>query len=77
MADDKTLPGGRDRTRINVKQDHELHDWSRKFGVTPEQLKKAVASVGDRADVVQERKPPRRADASAGGAQTKKRSGER
>jgi hypothetical protein len=27
---------------------YELRDWSKKFGVAPEELKKAVAEVGDR-----------------------------
>lgn len=46
MADNLESRGGRDRTRIDVHQDHELRDWSKKFGVTPEQLKQAVAAVG-------------------------------
>lgn len=46
MADDKTLSGGQDRTRINVHEDYELRDWSRKFGVSPDELKAAVKAVG-------------------------------
>ena len=46
MADDKTLSGGQDRTRINVNEDYELRDWSKKFGVTPEELREAVEAVG-------------------------------
>lgn len=46
MADDKTLSGGQDRTRINVHEDYELRDWSKKFGVTPEELREAVKAVG-------------------------------
>jgi hypothetical protein len=53
MSDDKGQSQGQDRQRINVNQDYELRDWSRKFGVTPEQLKRAVAKVGDRADDVE------------------------
>jgi hypothetical protein len=53
MADDKTKPGGQDRTRINVHEDYELRDWSKKFGVTPEQLKVAVKAVGTNADAVE------------------------
>ena len=47
MADDKSKPGGQDRTRINVNEDYELRDWSKKFGVSPEELKEAVAKVGN------------------------------
>jgi hypothetical protein len=53
MSDNLKQTGGQDRQRINVNEDYELRDWSKKFGVTPEELKKAVASVGDRADQVQ------------------------
>lgn len=53
MADDKTQPGGQDRTRINVNEDYELRDWSKKFGVTPEELKAAVEKVGSSAEAVE------------------------
>jgi hypothetical protein len=53
MSDDTRNSGGQDRKRINVNQDHELRDWSKKFGVTPDELKKAVSSVGDRAEAVE------------------------
>lgn len=53
MPDDKTKSGGQDRARINVNEDYELRDWSRKYGVTPEELKKAVAKVGDRQEDVE------------------------
>jgi hypothetical protein len=46
MADSKQHPGSPDRDRINVNEDYELRDWSRKFGVTPEELKNAVKAVG-------------------------------
>ncbi len=52
MSDDKTRSGGQDRQRINLHEDYELRDWSTRFGVTPEQLREAVARVGDRADDV-------------------------
>jgi Protein of unknown function (DUF3606) len=53
MADDKTNSGGQDRTRINLSQDYEVRDWSKKFGVTPEQLKAAVKAVGSNAKEVE------------------------
>jgi hypothetical protein len=53
MSDDKSNSQGQDRQRINVNQDYELRDWSKKFGVTPEELKRAVAKVGDRASDVE------------------------
>jgi hypothetical protein len=54
MSDSTKSPGGQDRRRINVHQDYELRDWSKKFGVTPDELKKAVEAVGDQADKVEE-----------------------
>ena len=54
MSDNTQSTGGQDRKRINVHQDYELRDWARKFGVTPEELKRAVESVGDRAEEVQQ-----------------------
>ena len=54
MADDKGKSGGQDRTRIDVNQDYELRDWSRKFGVTPDELKAAVRTVGTSADAVEQ-----------------------
>lgn len=65
MSDDKSNRGGQDRKSIDVNQDYELRDWSKKFGCTPDELKKAVAEVGNNADKVQERprdrKPAKRA----------------
>jgi hypothetical protein len=46
MADDKSKTGKPDRDRINTSEAYELADWSRKFGVSPEELKAAVARVG-------------------------------
>jgi len=54
MSDDKTKTGGQDRQRINVNENHELRDWAAKFGVTTQQLKDAVAQVGDRAAEVEQ-----------------------
>jgi hypothetical protein len=53
MSDDKTKSSGQDRKRINVNEDYELRDWSKKFGVTPGRLMEAVAAVGDRAEKVE------------------------
>ncbi len=53
MADDRTQRSGQDRSRINVNQDYEVRDWAKKFGVSPDALKKAVQAVGDRADQVE------------------------
>jgi hypothetical protein len=54
MADDKSNSGRQDRQRINVNEDYEVNDWSRKFGVTAAELKRAVATVGTSADDVEQ-----------------------
>jgi Protein of unknown function (DUF3606) len=46
MADDRSKAGPADRERINIQERYELEYWSRKFGVTPDQLKEAVAKAG-------------------------------
>jgi hypothetical protein len=54
MADDKSKAGGQDRTRINLNQDYEVRDWAKSLGVTEDELRKAVAAVGNQADKVRE-----------------------
>jgi hypothetical protein len=53
MADDLSKRGSRDRDRINVNEDWEVRDWAQKFNVSEDELRQAVARVGDRADAVQ------------------------
>jgi hypothetical protein len=52
MPDDKSKGGKQDRDRINMREEYELRDWSKKFGVSKEELKKAVESVGNSAEAV-------------------------
>ncbi len=54
MADDPKKTGAADRSRINVNEEYELRDWSKKFGVTPARLKEAVNTVGVSARKVEE-----------------------
>jgi hypothetical protein len=54
MADDTSKNGKGDRDRINVHEDYELRDWSEKFGVSPDELRSAVAKVGPMAKDVQQ-----------------------
>jgi hypothetical protein len=51
MATHKTKLAA-DRRRIDVHEAYELGYWSRKFGVTREELANAVQRVGTRADDV-------------------------
>jgi hypothetical protein len=51
MSDDKTKTAA-DRRRIDVSEDYECRYWSERFGVSPDELKRAVGRVGDMADDV-------------------------
>ena len=51
--DNKTKVGTPDRELINVNEDYELQYWSEKFGITRDELKKAVAAVGTSVKKVQ------------------------
>jgi hypothetical protein len=51
--DDKKKTGSPDRDRINVNEDYELQDWSKKFGVSKDELKAAVKAVGTQAKDVE------------------------
>ena len=51
--DNKKKTGSPDRDRINVNEKYELQDWSKKLGVSQDDLKKAVAAVGTSAKDVE------------------------
>jgi hypothetical protein len=51
MSDDRSKTVA-DRKRINIHEDHELRSWSKKFGVSPNELKRAMSKVGVMADDV-------------------------
>lgn len=51
MSDDKTKVAA-DRKRINVNEDYECRYWSEKFGVSADELKRAVETAGPMADDV-------------------------
>jgi hypothetical protein len=52
MSDDLKNKGPQDRARINLHEEHEVRYWTKKFGVTEDELKKAVASAGVSAEAV-------------------------
>jgi hypothetical protein len=49
VPDNKSNSGGQDRKLISLTEDYEVRDWSKKFGVTPDELRKAVEAVGNEA----------------------------
>ena len=54
MADDTTLRNRIDRARINVSQEHEVRYWARELGCSAEELRAAVAAIGNSVDKVRE-----------------------
>ena len=53
MAENHTNADLQGEERIDINQDSELSAWSKKFDATPEQLKEAVAAVGNLASDVE------------------------
>lgn len=53
MADDKTLRGPQDSSRIALGEDYEVAYWTKKFGVSQDKLAEAVKAVGNGADAVE------------------------
>jgi len=51
MSDDPSKTG-QDRRLISLAQDHEVREWCQSLGCTEEQLRRAVAAVGDSAQAV-------------------------
>lgn len=54
MSDNLENRNGQDRRRINIHEDYELRDWSKKLGVSKDELKEAVKAVGSDAKKVQD-----------------------
>jgi hypothetical protein len=46
IADDRSIRGAADRTRINMQEDFEVRYWTQKWNVSREQLADAVSEVG-------------------------------
>ena len=51
--DSTTNRGEPDRSRISLSQQHEVTYWTKRFGVSREQLEAAVNAVGNSADAVE------------------------
>jgi len=43
---DNIKKGKQDDIKINIKQDHEVQYWSRKWGISPLQLESAIKAAG-------------------------------
>lgn len=49
MGDNKKKTGEPDRSLINTSEKYEMEYWTKKFGVSPQQLTGAVRAVGSNA----------------------------
>jgi hypothetical protein len=47
MSDDKTMVGGRDRSRVAGDQDYELDDFARKHGISRDQARSLIERFGN------------------------------
>ncbi|RYE88826.1 MAG: DUF3606 domain-containing protein [Hyphomicrobiales bacterium] len=54
MADDKTIRGPQDSSRINLSEDYEARYWTDKLGLSKSQLEEMVRKVGSSAKAVEE-----------------------
>lgn len=55
MSDDKQNRGSPDRDRIDMSDPDEVRNWTKSFGVSKEELQRAVEAVGNTADKVRQR----------------------
>jgi hypothetical protein len=54
MSDDKSNRGTADRQRIDINDPDEVRNWTQSFGVSKEELQRAVAAAGPMASQVRE-----------------------
>lgn len=54
MLDDKKNTSKADRDRISLSEEYEVRDWSKKFNVSADELRRAVKEVGNMAKDVEE-----------------------
>jgi hypothetical protein len=53
MADDKTLRSPQDASKISLSEDYEVAYWTKKFGVSADELRAAVKASGNGANAVE------------------------
>ena len=52
MADDLLNRGQPDRSKINMRKDHEVRYWTKELGVSRDELQRAIDRVGESAAAV-------------------------
>ncbi len=54
MEDDKNNTGQMEEERISLLEEYDILNWSERFMITPEELKRAIIDVGNKVKVVEE-----------------------
>ncbi len=54
MSDDKNIRDGRDSSKVNSNESYELSYLEEKLNVSREQIREAIAAVGNSRDKVEE-----------------------
>jgi hypothetical protein len=54
MSDNKNNTGSADRSKVNTTEPYEVAYWTKKFGVSAEELKAASKAVGSGAKAIEE-----------------------
>ena len=54
MSDNLRHTGEPDRSRVSLRQAHEVRYWTEKFGCTEDELRRAVAQAGSYASAVEQ-----------------------
>ena len=54
MSEDKKIISNPDQQRINTSDEYELHEWSKKYGVSFDQLKRVIKNAGSIAKDVED-----------------------
>ena len=57
MTDDKRTPAAPDHKLIRSREDHEIEYWTKRLGVSPELLKRAIEAVDRQASAAELRRP--------------------
>ena len=52
MTDNPTKRAQPDRSKINMKQDYEVHYWTKHLNISKEELQKVVDKVGNSAAAI-------------------------
>ncbi len=51
-GDDKTIRNGQDRKQVSLTEPYEVRDWSQRFGVSEDELRRAHGKVGSSAEAI-------------------------